>query len=110
MVGQGEIIYIDFAPTKGRKQSGECPVVVVSNTKYNLQSGFVLACPITSTTRAMNIRIPLDEHTTAKGDILCEQSRLIDLRERLFRKVETVSAKTLHNVYKVINALIVPMI
>jgi len=108
MVSQGDIISVNFAPTKGREQSGERPALVISNTKYNKKSGFVLACPITSTTKAMNIRVPLDGRTLTRGDILCEQVRIIDLRERSHRVIEPVPQDILHKVYNVVNALIVP--
>ena len=110
MVNQGDIISVDFAPTKGREQSGERPALVISNTKYNKRSGFALACPITSSTRVMNIRIPLDERTKTRGDILCEQIRIIDLTERPHRVIESAPPDILQEVYKVINALITPTI
>jgi mRNA-degrading endonuclease toxin of MazEF toxin-antitoxin module len=108
MVNQGEIISVNFAPTKGREQSGERPALVISNTKYNQQSGFVLACPITRTTRAMNIRVPLDERTKTQGDILCEQVRIIDLTERPHRVIESAPLDILQKVYKAVNVLIMP--
>ena len=108
MVSQGDIISVDFAPTKGREQSGERPALVISNTKYNKQSGFVLACPITSTTKDMNIRVRLDERTKTQGDILCEQIRIIDLLKRNYSIMESVPIDILQSVYKVINALIQP--
>ena len=108
MVSQGDIITIDFAPTKGREQSGERPALVISNTKYNKQSGFVLACPITGTTKDMNIRVRLDERTKTQGDILCEQIRIIDLLKRNYCIIESVPIDILQSVYKVVNALIQP--
>ena len=108
MVNQGDIISVDFAPSKGREQSGERPALVISNTKYNKQSGFVLACPITSTTRDMNIRVRLDERTKTQGDILCEQVRIIDLTERSHRVIEPIPYDLLQSVYKVVNAIIQP--
>ncbi|MCL1819171.1 MAG: type II toxin-antitoxin system PemK/MazF family toxin [Oscillospiraceae bacterium] len=110
MVNQGDIISVNFAPTKGREQTGERPALVISNTKYNIQSGFVLACPITGTVRAMKIRVPLDERTKTQGDILCEQVRIIDLRERTHRVIESVPPDILQAVYKVVNTLIVPSV
>jgi mRNA interferase MazF len=108
MVNQGDIVSVNFAPTKGREQSGERPALVISNTKYNKQSGFVLACPITNTKKAMNIRVPLDKRTKTQGDILCEQVRIVDLMERPHSVVESVPQDILQEVYKVINALIMP--
>jgi mRNA-degrading endonuclease toxin of MazEF toxin-antitoxin module len=109
MVNQGDIISVNFAPTKGREQSGERPALVISNTKYNMKSGFVIACPITNTVKPMNIRVKLDEQTKTQGDILCEQVRIIDLQERPYRVIEAVPKDKLQEVYKVVNALIVPI-
>jgi mRNA interferase MazF len=108
MVKQGDIISVNFAPAKGREQTGERPALVISNTKYNMKSEFVLACPITSTMKPMNIRVRLDERTETRGDILCEQIRIIDLRERSYRVIEAVPGEKLQEVYKVVNALIMP--
>ena len=109
MVKQGEIIFIDFSPTKGREQKGGRPALVVSKTKYNHKSGFVLACPITNTTKALNIRVKLDHRTKTQGDILCEQVRIIDLQERSYRAIEEAPQDILQEVYKVINTLISPV-
>ena len=110
MVNQGDIISVNFSPTKGREQSGERPALVISNTKYNQKSGFVLACPITSTTKPLNIRVLLDNRTSTQGDVLCEQVRIIDLHERDYRVVESVPGDILQKVYKIINAIIVPTV
>ena len=110
MVNQGDIIFVNFSPTKGREQSGERPALVISNTKYNHQSGFILACPIISTVKTMNIRVPLDERTATQGDILCEQVRIIDLMERSHRVIESAPQDILQEVYKVVNALIIPSV
>ena len=107
MVSQGDIILVNFAPTKGRGQTSERPTLVISNTKYNQKSGFVLACPITNMVRVMNVRVPLDERTETQGDVLCEQVRLIDLREHPQRVIESIPKDILAGVYKVVNALIV---
>jgi mRNA interferase MazF len=108
MVSQGDIISVNFSPTKGREQAGERPALVISNTKYNKKSDFVLACPITNTVKNMNIRVRLDEQTKTQGDVLCEQVRIIDLRERPYRVIEAAPKEKLQEVYKVINSLILP--
>ena len=110
MVNQGDLISVNFAPSKGREQSGERPALVISNTKYNKQSGFVLACPITRTVKTMNIRVPLDDRTKTQGDILCEQVRIIDLMERPHLVIESVPQDIIQEVYNVVNALIMPSV
>jgi len=108
MVEQGNIISVSFSPTKGREQKGERPALVLSNTKYNQKSGFVLACPITNTVKPLNVRIPLDNRTKTQGDVLCEQIRIIDLQERPYSIIETVPSDIFQKVYNVVNALISP--
>jgi len=108
MVKQGDIISVNFSPTRGREQTGERPALVISNTKYNQKSGFVLACPITSSTRLLNVRVPLDNRTITQGDILCEQIRIVDLQERQYHVIEATPSDILQKVYNVVNALIIP--
>jgi len=67
-----------------------------------------LACPITNSTRLLNIRVPLDSQTKTQGDILCEQIRIIDLQERSFSIIELAPNDILQKVYNVVNALIMP--
>jgi len=110
MVNQGDIISVNFSPTRGREQQGERPALVVSNTKYNHKSGCVLACPITNATRQLNIRVPLDDRTKTQGDMLCEQIRVIDLQERLYHVIESAPKDIVQGVYKIINTLITPIL
>ncbi|MDR2572154.1 MAG: type II toxin-antitoxin system PemK/MazF family toxin [Oscillospiraceae bacterium] len=108
MVKQGDIISVDLSPTKGREQQGYRPALVISNTKYKSISGFVLACPITSKTKLLHIRVGLDQRTKTQGDILCEQVRIIDLQERQYNVIENVPLDIFQKVYSVINSLIAP--
>jgi mRNA interferase MazF len=105
-VKQGDIIFVSFAPAKGREQTGMRPALVISNTCYNHQSNFVLACPITSTIKPIKIRVPLDDRTKTQGDILCEQVRIIDLLTREHHVVEQIPKDKLREVYNIVNTLI----
>lgn len=44
---QKDIIWIDFDPSAGREMQKRRPALVISNTNYNKQTGFVAVCPIT---------------------------------------------------------------
>ena len=47
---QGDIIKMDFTPTKGHEQQGHRPAVVVSNASFNnFARGVALVCPVTNT-------------------------------------------------------------
>ena len=45
---QGDIIFIDFNPTKGHEQSGNRPAIVISNNVFNINTKMIIVCPITS--------------------------------------------------------------
>ena len=40
---QGDIVYLDFVPTKGHEQTGYRPAVVVSNNVFN-DNNFASCC------------------------------------------------------------------
>ncbi|WP_369904133.1 type II toxin-antitoxin system PemK/MazF family toxin [Enterococcus faecium] len=46
---QGDIITINFNPSTGRVIQKRRPALVVSTNNYNLVTGLVAVCPITST-------------------------------------------------------------
>ena len=110
MVKQGDIIFIDCAPTTGNEQSGKRPALVISNSKYNIHNNSVIVCPITSTDKGLpNLRIKLDDNTKTQGFILCEQVRYFDLDVRAYSIVESVSNDIFVKVYNAVNTLILPM-
>jgi mRNA-degrading endonuclease toxin of MazEF toxin-antitoxin module len=45
---RGDIVWFNFSPHVGQEQAGLRPALVVSPISYNLRSGLMLACPITS--------------------------------------------------------------
>ena len=85
---QGDIIFLDFDPTKGREQAGYRPAVVISQTAFNQKRNLVFICPITSSTRPLRFRVLLDDRTRTQGDVICEQVRVIDLLARKCKAVE----------------------
>ena len=86
---QGDIIKMDFNPTKGREQQGFRPAVVVSNARYNrFTPGFAIVCPITNTDRGFSLHARLDERTKTTGVIITNQAKALDLRQRNISFVE----------------------
>jgi len=80
---QGDIITIDFNPTKGHEQHGRRPAVVVSNASYNsFARGVALVCPITNTDRNIPIQPRLDDRTKTSGVIMTDQVKALDLTKR----------------------------
>ena len=44
---QGDIIFINFNPTKGHEQKGQRPAIVVSTNIFNTYTNMAMVCPIT---------------------------------------------------------------
>ena len=48
---QGDIVYMDFNPTKGHEQKGKRPAMIISNDVFNINTKMAILCPITSNTK-----------------------------------------------------------
>jgi len=103
---QGDIILLDFDPTKGREQAGYRPAVVISQTPFNRKRNLVLICPITSSTRPLRFRVLLDNRTQTQGDVICEQVRVIDLLARRCKVVERLPKDLLKQVLEAVSVII----
>ena len=103
---QGDIIFVDFDPTKGREQAGYRPAVVISQTAFNQKRELVFVCPITNSTRPLRFRIMLDSRTQTQGDVICEQVKVIDLLARKCKVVEPLPKDLLKQVLEAVSVII----
>ena len=105
-MNQGDIIWVDFDPTKGREQAGHRPAVVISRSKYNQKRNLAIICPITSSTKPLRFRVLLDDRTQTQGDVICEQVRTIDLLARKCKIVEHLPKDLLEKVLEAVSVII----
>lgn len=78
---RGDIVWIDFDPTKGHEQSGRSPAIVVSPLAYNKLSHRALFCPITSRTKGYVFEVEFKGDEVV-GAILADQIRTLDWSKR----------------------------
>jgi len=84
MIRRGQIYFVDLNPTRGRKQSGRRPVLVVSSDAINRQPLVVTVVVGTDSARVprdypTNIRINARESGLRKDTVfLCFQLRSLD--------------------------------
>lgn len=45
---QGDIVWLNFSPSKGEEMRGTHPAVIVSSNSYNDKTSYIVVCPITS--------------------------------------------------------------
>lgn len=94
---RGDIVWIDFDPTKGHEQSGRRPAIVVSFDAYNGMSGRALFCPITSKIRGHVFDVVF-EGKKVKGAILADQVRTMDWTKRDMAFIEKAPAAVIDDV------------
>lgn len=103
---RGDVVWLDFNPTRGHEQSGRRPALVVSSTKYNAKSGLALVCPVTSQIKGYPFEVPF-KTKGVQGVILADQIRAVDWEERNAKKISTVSETVMAEVQVYIKKLIV---
>jgi mRNA interferase MazF len=78
---KGDVVWIDFDPTKGHEQKGRRPAVVISPEKYNKITGRAICCPVTSKIKNYVFEVTF-EGKKINGAILTDQIRTMDFSER----------------------------
>lgn len=101
---KGEIIIVDFDPTKGHEQKGSRPAIVISNTLFNKKTRFLLVAPITSTVRNDPFEVIIKTKKT-KGVILSHQIRIIDGLARKIKVVDIAPDNVLAEVIKKVDLI-----
>ncbi len=97
---RGEIYMVSLDPTMGHEQRGHRPVLVVSPASFNEATRLPVILPITSGgafARRIMFAVPLAGTKTA-GVVRCDQPRVLDIRARNGRKIETLPQQILDDV------------
>lgn len=98
----GDIVTIDFNPTKGHEQAGHHPWVIVNNEEYGDLMELTIVCPITNTNNRFPVHIPLDDRTKTTGVILCEHAGTVDLAQSNAKFVERLPENIFQEVQDIV--------
>ncbi|MUV38874.1 Endoribonuclease MazF [Lentibacillus sp. JNUCC-1] len=101
---QGDIIYLDFNPQKGREQRERRPAIIVSNNFFNQLSNLALVCPISNVNSDFPLNVILDKHTKTKGSVLCQHLKSLDLFERNASFIERIPDHLMQEVLNIIHS------
>jgi len=99
-VKRGDVYMVDLEPTNGREQRGHRPVVIVSPDAFNQATQLPVVAPITNGgdfARRIGFAVPL-EGTNTSGVIRCDQPRVLDLKARNGRRIETLPPEIMDEV------------
>lgn len=103
---QGDVIFLNFNPTKDHEQAGFRQVVVISNNVFNQNTKMVMVCPITSNDKYFPTHYNLEDTKNIHGAVLCEHIRSIDYESRNVKFVEKLSDNDFLSVITLLNACI----
>jgi mRNA interferase ChpB len=99
-VKRGDIYLVSLNPTAGHEQQGRRPVLVISPTEFNEATRLPIVLPITSGgefARRIGFAVPVSGIRTT-GVIRCDQPRVLDLRARNGKKVDSLPPDILEDV------------
>ena len=101
----GDLIWVDFDPTKGSEQAGHRPAVVLSSLMYIKKTGMCLCVPCTSQSKGYPFVVVLSGQER-DGVALADQVKSIAWRARGATKKGTVAPEELQLIKAKINVLI----
>jgi len=104
---QGDIIWISLDPQAGHEQKGRRPAIIISNNTFNrFAKTAAMVCPITSTDKGIPIQIRLDDRTKTSGIVMCDQAKILDLRERNAEFIESVPGDIIFEVVDTVSGFL----
>jgi len=94
---RGEIVWLDFEPTRGKEIGKYRPALVLSSAKYNLKTGLLICCPISTSIRGGATEVPvtsLDQDCVIATNLV----HTLDWRERKAKKAASADPTLLQEV------------
>ncbi len=103
---RGDIVYLDFNPTKNHEQRDYRPAFVISPYIYNQKTSLGLFLPITSQQKGYPFEVALPSELKTHGVILTDQIKSLNWKVRNVQFVETVTESIVEEVQAKIEALL----
>jgi mRNA interferase MazF len=103
---RGDIVYLNFDPTKGHEQRGHRPAFVISPLGYNEKSSLALFMPITKKQKGYPFEVLLPSGLKIQGVILADQIKCLDWKARDVQFVESAPASVIEEVQAKIEPLL----
>jgi mRNA interferase MazF len=102
---RGDLVYLDFDPTKGHEQRGHRPALVISPRSYNSPSSLALFMPITKQQKGYPFEVLLPSTCQIQGVILADQIKSLDWKARGVKFIESAPIGVIEEVQAIIEPL-----
>jgi mRNA interferase MazF len=85
---RGDIVFLNFDPTKGHEQRGHRLAFVLSPISYNRKTSLALFMPITNKQKGYPFEVVLPSELKTQGVVLADQIKCLDWKDRSIEFVE----------------------
>jgi mRNA interferase ChpB len=96
-MNRGDIYMVSLDPTQGHEQRGHRLVVIISPAAFNNATRLPVILPITRFARRIGFAVPLTG-VRITGVVRCDQPRVLDIRARRGKKVDSLPSEILDDV------------
>jgi mRNA interferase MazF len=103
---RGDIVFLNFDPTKGHEQRGHRPALVLSPISYNRKTSLALFMPITNKQKGYPFEVVLPAELKTQGVVLADQIKCLDWRDRSIEFVEVAPESLIEAVQAKIEPLL----
>jgi mRNA interferase MazF len=103
---RGDIVFLNFDPTKGHEQRGHRPALVLSPISYNRKTSLALFMPITNKQKGYPFEVVLPEELKTQGVVLADQLKCLDWKDRSIKFVEVAPESLIEAVQAKIEPLL----
>jgi mRNA interferase MazF len=103
---RGDIVFLNFDPTKGHEQRGHRPALVLSPISYNRKTSLALFMPITNKQKGYPFEVVLPEELKTQGVVLADQLKCLDWKDRSIEFVEVAPESLIEAVQAKIEPLL----
>ena len=92
---RGDLVWLNFNPSRGREQQGRRPAIVLTPKSYNRVSELAIFLPITSKRKGYPFEVALPKTLSIQGVVLVDQIKSLDWQNRDITFIEKASLETL---------------
>ena len=101
----GDVVWLEFDPQAGHEQAGHRPALVISPASYNVKTGLMVCCPMTTKIKGHPFEV-LAQVDGLASVVLSDQVKSLDWRVRKAKKKDVVASEVMLHVRAKMKALL----